>query len=149
VKALEVVALIAGAIAALLAVWATLLPLIAWFSGWRRLAEEFRADPKSRGRIVLASATLRYGAHYGGVILLDASSDGLVLSVRRPFRLAHPPLLIPWAQVAAEPTTVLGLFPATCLKLGGDAQIPLTLYNREARDRVAEFIQTAQQPEVR
>lgn len=137
---LEVVALVAGSIAALVAVGGMLLPLIAWFSGWRRLAEEFRARPDTRGGIVLGSATMRYGAHYGGVIRLDGCPTGLVLSVRAPFRLAHPPLLIPWLQVIAEPTNVLGIFPATRLELGQDARIPLTFYNNEARERVAQFI---------
>lgn len=146
-KALEVVALIAGAIAALLAVWVTLLPLIAWFSGWRRLAEEFRASPDTRGRIVLGTAAMRYGAHYSGVILLDGRATGLVLSVRRPFRLAHPPLLIPWTQVAAEFMRVLWMIPAARLELGREARIPLTFYNGSARELITRFTTTLQQPE--
>jgi hypothetical protein len=135
----QIFALVVGLIVAWLAVWAAILPFAAWFGGWRRLAEEFAAEPGTRGRIVLGTATMRYGAHYGGVILLDCRTVGLLLSVRRFFRLAHPPLLIPWAQVTAEPTKVLWIFPATRLELGRDAQIPLTFYNREARDLVERF----------
>lgn len=136
----QIVALIVGSIVALLAVWAMLLPIVAWFGGWRRLAEEFSAEPGTRGRIVLGSAAMRYGAHYGGVILLDCRTTGLVLSVRSLFRLAHPPLLIPWSQVEAEPTKLLWIFPAMRLNLGRDAQVPLIFYSPEARERVESFL---------
>lgn len=135
----QIVALVAGLVAAVAAVWAAVLPFAAWFGGWRRLAEEFAAEPGTRGRIVLGTATMRYGTNYGHVILLDCRTTGLVLSVHKLFRLAHPPLLIPWAQVAAESTKVLWIFPAMRLELGRDAHIPLTFYNREARDLVASF----------
>jgi hypothetical protein len=140
VTAPQIVALAAGSILGFLAVWAMVLPIAAWFGGWRRLAEEFAAEPGMRGRIALGTATMRYGAHYGNVILLDGRTVGLVLSVRRVFRLAHPPLLIPWTQVVAESTRVLWIFPATRLELGRDAQIPLTFFSSEARELVAGFV---------
>jgi hypothetical protein len=148
VTAPQLVALVVGLIAAWFAVWAAILPFAAWFGGWRRLAEEFAAEPGTRGRIVLGSAAMRYGAHYGGVILLDCRPTGLVLSVRKLFRLAHPPLLIPWSQVVAESTKLLWIFPAMRLELGRDAQIPLTFYNREARDLVASYTGGVDQPEA-
>jgi hypothetical protein len=148
VTSLQIVALVAGSIVGFLAVWAMVLPMAAWFGGWRRLAEEFAAEPGTRGRIALGTATMRYGAHYGNVILLDGRTSGLVLSVRRVFRLGHPPLLIPWAQVVAEPTRVLWIFPATRLELGRDAQIPLTFFNREARDLVAGRVGSVEQSGV-
>jgi hypothetical protein len=139
VTSLQIAALVAGSIVGFLAVWAMVLPMAAWFGGWRRLAEEFAAESDTRGRIALGTATMRYGAHYSNVVLLDGRTSGLVLSVRRLFRLGHPPLLIPWAQVVAEPKKVLWIFPATRLELGRDARIPLTFFNREARDLIARF----------
>lgn len=135
----QIVALVAACIAGFIAVWAMLMPLIAWFSGWRRLAEEFRAAPETRGRIVLGTATLRYGAHYNNIIRLDCRPSGLVLSVRGPFRLAHPPLLIPWPQIRAEEISVLWMIPATRLELGSDAHIPFTFLKREARELVTQY----------
>jgi hypothetical protein len=146
VTAPQVAALVAGLIAACVAVWATILPFAAWFGGWRRLAEEFAAEPNTRGRILLGTATMRYGAHYGNIIRIDCRTNGLVLSVIRLFRLAHSPLLIPWSQVVAEPTKVLWIFPATRLELGRDAQIPLTFYSREARELVAQFVGNRETP---
>jgi hypothetical protein len=90
---------------------------------------------------------MRYGGHYSNVILLDGRTAGLVLSVRRPFRLAHPPLLIPWTQVTSEWMKVLWMIPAVRLELGSDARIPLTFYNSEARELVARFTTVLQQPE--
>lgn len=145
---LEIVAVVAGALVALLAVWAMLLPIVAWFGGWRRLAEEFTAEPGTRGHILLGSAAMRYGAHYSGIILLDCRTTGLVLSTRAPFHLAHPPLLIPWSQVVAEPTKVLWVLPAMRLDLGREAQVPLTFYNTEARELVEPFLGTTGRPEL-
>ena len=51
--ALEIIAFVAESLVALLAVWAMLLPIVACFSGWRRLAEQFTAQPGTRGRILL------------------------------------------------------------------------------------------------
>jgi hypothetical protein len=146
VTAPQVAVLVAGLIVACVAVWATILPFAAWFGGWRRLAEEFAAEPDTRGRILLGTATMRYGAHYGNVIRLDCRTNGLVLSVTRVFCLAHPPLLIPWSQVMTESTKVLWIFPAMRLALGRDAQIPLTFYNREARDLVHRFTGSPEVP---
>ena len=139
----QIAALVAAGLAGLAAVFALLMPLVAWFSGWRRLAEDFRTDSETRGRIVLGTGTLRYGAHYNNVMCLDCRPEGLVLSVRGPFRLAHPPLLIPWSQVKAEDLSVLWTIPATRLELGSDAQIPLTIFKREARELVARYIRPA------
>jgi hypothetical protein len=147
VTAQQIVALVAGVIVACLAVWALVVPLAAWFGGWRRLAEEFAAQPDMRGRILLGTATMRYGANYGHVIRLDCLPNGLVLSAAWLIRLAHPPLFIPWTQVAAEPIKVPWIFPAMRLELGRDAQIPLTFYNREARELVARYSNAPARPD--
>lgn len=146
-KVPQILAVVIGSIAGILAVWAIVLPWVAWFGGWRRLAEEFAAEPGTRGRVVLGSAAMRYGAHYTGVICLDCRTTGLVLSVRTLFRLAHPPLLIPWSQVEAEPTKLLWIFPAMRLDLGRDAQVPLIFYSPEARDLVESFLDSSRQQE--
>ncbi|HTV13132.1 MAG TPA: hypothetical protein VME68_00365 [Acidobacteriaceae bacterium] len=144
--ALEIIAVVAGSLVAVLAVWAMLLPIVAWFSGWRLLAEQFAAAPGTRGRLVLGNAAMRYGAHYSGIILLDCLPAGLVLSVRKPFRLAHPPLLIPWSQVEAEPTKLLWILPATRLDLGRDAHVPLIFYSSEAREWVDPYLGASGEP---
>jgi hypothetical protein len=143
----QVLALTAGFAAAFLAILAAVLPFAAWFGGWRRLAEQFAAGPGARGRILLGTATMRYATNYGHVIRLDCRTDGLVLSVVGLFRLAHPPLVIPWSQVESEQIYVLWIFAATRLSLGRDARIPFTFYNREARDLVATFTQRRDQPQ--
>lgn len=135
----QIAAIVAAGLAGFVAVWAALMPLIAWFGGWRRLAQEFRAGPATRGRILLGTATMRYGTHYNNLMRLDCRQDGLVLSLRGPFRLAHPPLLIPWSQVKAEDIRVLWMIPAMRLELGSQAQIPLTFFKREARELVARY----------
>jgi hypothetical protein len=38
-------------------------------------------------------------AHYRNCLVIGASPTGLYLAVFLPFRLAHPPLFIPWNEV--------------------------------------------------
>jgi len=86
-------------------------------SGWGRLAETFPAPHDPGGLAV----TVREGGlgdprWYHRVAPLRASVgfDGLALGYPFPFRVGHPPLLIPWGQLRVldtglrnEETTVL------------------------------------------
>ncbi len=94
----------------LLAVWFLSLHLIAAVGGWRELARVYRAD----GPITVAAqwrnryGRLRYGTGYNGCLDVAANEVGMQLSLWRIFRPAHPPLFIPWSDIATEP--VRGVF---------------------------------------
>lgn len=134
------IAVIATSVTAFAAIWLAASYLIAWASGWSRLASEFRAASNTTvPRIRLGTASMRFGAHYGHIVGLDCQTSGLSLSVLPLFHFCHPPLLIPWNQIEAEEFKSFFFFTATRLTLGREAQIPFTFYNREARELVVRY----------
>ncbi len=80
-------------------VWGPLLVIASGVSGWHHLARRYRwrgpppagVEPLVRGRvgIIRYASTLRVARH----------ETGLFLGQLLPFRLGHPPLLIPWSAV--------------------------------------------------
>jgi hypothetical protein len=80
---------------------------VSWFfsfiTGWQLLASRYRArvgpDVKP-----LQAVRANWGSPLlgGNVYVLAATAQGLYLGVLFPFRIGHPPLLIPWRDVRAE-----------------------------------------------
>ena len=86
-----------------IAVWVAILNVLARVGGWIALAEVYPAAGGFEGdRWWFQSAQMRWRVNYGGVLTVGASPRGLYLSVLLPFRIAHPPLFIPWADISAS-----------------------------------------------
>jgi hypothetical protein len=121
-----------------LAMWCATSYLSSWMSGWQRLAEQFRFDGEFDGEVwSFCSGWLRWGARYGGVLVLGASRSGLYMRTLWFLRLGHPPLLIPWSDLEAEDRT-RWLRDGTQFVLGRDARIPLWVYKRVG-DRILSY----------
>ena len=88
-----------------LAVWFLSLHFIAAVGGWRELARVYRADTP----ITVAAewrnryGRMRYGTGYNGCLNIAANAMGMQLTLWRIFRPGHPPLFIPWSDIATEP----------------------------------------------
>jgi hypothetical protein len=80
------------------ALWFGIIKIISLL-GWQRLATHYQVDrlPLVR-RHWLSLAYVRF-IQYQSVIRAGASEEGLNLSVIFPFRVGHPPLLIPWHAI--------------------------------------------------
>lgn len=95
--------IIAGGLAALAAFWSGIVWLIAQLGGWGRLARHFATDappaPEARS-FSMASGAVGM-SRYNGALRVHVQPDGLRLSVLLPFRPGHPPVLIPWAEIAS------------------------------------------------
>jgi hypothetical protein len=80
------------------ALWCGIVKVIALL-GWQRLAASYRVDElPAVPRKWLSLAYVGF-IQYQNVIRANASSEGLGLSVIFPFRIGHPPLLIPWQAI--------------------------------------------------
>ncbi len=64
------------------------------------MAETYRFEGTFEGsRWRFTSARMRWGVNYNGCLTIGANERGLYVAVLFLFRLAHPPLFIPWSDV--------------------------------------------------
>jgi hypothetical protein len=95
----ELQLLIAGGIG----LWILILTIIARASGWATLATVYRLQESFDGqRWHLQTAQMRWATNYGNCLTVGASPRGLYLAVLFLFRPGHPPLLVPWADIAVH-----------------------------------------------
>ncbi len=92
------------------AIWCGVVALLSVVGGWSRLASVYRAEGEYTGPI-WHFQTVRMGmTRYRGVLTAGATPEGLYLAVMPLFRVAHPPLWIPWNDVEIiEQAGLLGL----------------------------------------
>jgi hypothetical protein len=79
--------------------WCGISLLLSLIGGWHRLGQSFRASEWPSGRRFLVQSGSVGGVGYRNCLTIYSSPEGLYLSVMLPFRLAHPPLFIPWEEI--------------------------------------------------
>ena len=83
--------------------WCGILLLLAHLGGWARIATEYRLwDSFEGSRWWFQSGQFGW-TNYGSCLTVGAGPRGLYFSVLFPFRPGHPPILVPWDDVAAKP----------------------------------------------
>ena len=86
--------------------WLMITFLVSLTSGWRKLAEVYRADQPFFGtRLSWQSASFR-GTSYNNSLVLGVSNQGLHIVPMLLFRAFHPALFIPWSEIVATPVTM-------------------------------------------
>jgi hypothetical protein len=74
--------------------------VVSYIGGWFSLARKFRSRaPFTGSKWGGESGMMRGFGHYRNCLVIGASPTGLYLAVFFLFRVAHPPLLIPWNEV--------------------------------------------------
>jgi len=84
-------------LAGFVAFWCFISWLIAAM-GWTYLAARYRTDAPAAAGSRLFSGGLVGGGMYRGTLIVGIQPDGLRLSVLFPFRVGHPPVLVPWSE---------------------------------------------------
>jgi hypothetical protein len=90
------------------ALWIGITAFLSWWGGWATLARAYPMTtecegPRWRFRTVLVRhANPLRGAIYRSSVTLRVNARGLCLAVGPLFRVGHPPLFIPWADVRIE-----------------------------------------------
>ena len=134
-------------IALFVAMWCAICFLLGALGGWMALAEHFRLTGTFVGRKwYMCSAQFRVFVSYSGVLTMGANDQGLYLAVLLPFRLGHPPLLIPWRFVRKAPRGLFNVF-STPLELGDSSRVRMTISSRIVR-RFEEVLGHELQPAV-
>ena len=91
-------------------VWVVAVVLVSLLSGWWGLAEQYRTEtPFPAHMRRFQRGQMRWRTNYGNILTVASDSRGLYLSVMFLFRLGHPPLFIPWADISFEDPKPLAL----------------------------------------
>ena len=81
--------------------WVSICVVISLAGGWFQLAQSYRASGDFIGPTIhWQSGSLRYVANYRSCLITGSNESGLYLGVCFLFRVAHPPLFIPWSDVS-------------------------------------------------
>ena len=87
-------------------VWMVVCKLISAVGGWKILSRDYRANSEFDGKKMwFKSIGLRRGVNYNNCITVGADKYGLYLAVFPIFRIGHPPLFFPWADISTEAGT--------------------------------------------
>ena len=107
------------------ALWSVICYSISWFSGWHRLAQQFRCERSFEGeRWRFRSGLMRWNTRFGGALMLGANREGFFIAVLFLFRIGQPPLFIPWSEITIRQRQWWAM-SQTGFVLGSEAQIPL------------------------
>jgi hypothetical protein len=108
--------------------------LISQISGWSRLAQRFSATEPFSGEIWRGqSARFRFYCGYNNCLTVGATQEALYLSVMIPFRIFHPPLLIPWQEIEAEKgKAFFGLYDTVIFRIGTEERITMRIQSKLA-----------------
>lgn len=80
-------------------VWVAICVTLSRLSGWSRLAKQFSdADFIADESAWFRSASLS-GIQYSSCLNFAVSGHGMRMSVILPFRIGHPPIVIPWSAM--------------------------------------------------
>jgi hypothetical protein len=125
------------AVPAFIAFWCVNCWLVSWQSGWRSLSKRFRAESEflaktKRGGKYPFDLCFRNWSDYTNIVWTAPEEDALYLSVVFPFRIAHPPLRIPWSEISIGTTKLLWR-KYLVFSLGNQERIPMRVSERAAR----------------
>jgi hypothetical protein len=101
--------------------------VISYTGGWASLARSFRYRSKFNGSKWRGeSGRMRGIAHYRNCLVIGANAEGLYLAVFFPFRIAHPPLFIPWNEVTFSKIRIF-FVPMVRFQLGKEHSVPFSV----------------------
>ncbi len=110
-----------------LAIWLLVSAVISFIGGWTTLAKRFRLSGAFVGqRWTGQSGQMRWIAGYSRCLTVGVSNEGLYLATMPLFRFRHPPLLVPWNEIAIAQRRIL-FFRFVRFSLGHELGIPLHL----------------------
>ncbi|MFO1523114.1 MAG: hypothetical protein U1G05_13940 [Kiritimatiellia bacterium] len=122
-------------------IWCLVLGILSSASGWARLATRFHHPDKFDGTCHHFQSARMKGVNFNSALVIGVSPQGLYLAQMILFRLFNPPLLIPWAEIHAEPFQT---FWSTGYRLTFRSFPDITLdLGRRAFDRIVAHLKSA------
>src|SRR5574341_401922 len=96
----EIALIVLAALAGVPAFFCLILFVLSKLGGWSALAERYRTDRPFQGTLWNFQFGFLGSVRYNGALTVGSGSEGLYLAVFPFLRPFHPPLLIPWHEVA-------------------------------------------------
>jgi hypothetical protein len=125
-------------IAGILGIALVALVMVSHLSGWASLAERYRCLETFAGsRWNFQYGQFRWFASYRNCLTIGADPHGLFLWIFPLFRVAHPPLFIPWREISISHKRTFWTNQLQ-FRLDNEIKIPLTI-----REGLAQKLQTA------
>lgn len=84
------------------AMWCFVSILLASIGGWRVLARHYPTGSGFHGRSFTFRSAQVGSVSYGACLTLGVNAEGLRMSILPMFRVAHPPLFVPWGDVTVR-----------------------------------------------
>jgi hypothetical protein len=120
-----------------LVVWLGISVLLSAFGGWLLLARNYRHRGTFTGsRHLFVSGQMRRFVSYSSCLIVGSGPEGMYLSILFPFRVGHPPVLIPWQDVSVSPSRFT-ILPSFTFSFAMCPSVSLRLYRGTTR-RLAE-----------
>lgn len=99
--------------------WCLIVLLISRLGSWHKLAKVYAAGPRKPEGQAHSGVTGQLGlASYRFTLTVTTAPDGFFLTISPFFRMGHPPLFIPWSEVAERSSQKLLFWDMTVLKIG-------------------------------
>jgi len=114
-----------------IAIWCVVLFLLSLIGVWSALAGNYRLHEPFNGKWHLCSGYFGW-VGYGNCLKLGADPKGLYIGMLWPFRLAHPPMRIPWRDVTAQEKG-FRWFKTVTFRFTQHPSVPLRISARVAR----------------
>ena len=109
------------------------------------MARDYRANSLFDGqKLWLKSATMRRWTNYNNCVNIGANNYGLYLSVLPLFRVGHPPLFIPWADISTEAASRRLLPDIVKFSFAKQPEVPVIL-SKKLAGRIFKLRQDSQQ----
>ena len=112
-------------------------------SGWRRIAARFPdRDGAEHRKYFPVRMSLGIGTvpvAYGGCVIVRLHPDGLGLKVIFPIRFMHPPLFIPWSEVAGCAREYTARYDVTRVTIRNEDSI-LSFYGKVGEDIYSTYL---------
>lgn len=114
--------------------WLTVCAAVSYIGGWQTLANRFRMHDIFNGaKWSMQSGQMRWLVSYGNCLTVGANPEGLFIRTMFLFSFLHPPLFIPWSEIAIRRRRFWIFGESYTLRLGRPAYIPLTIRGGLAR----------------
>lgn len=106
--------------------------VISQLGGWASLARRFKAEGPFIGeRWNWQSAQFRGWCNYNNSLSIGANPNALYMAAIVPFRLFHPPLIIPWPEIEVETGKMFfGLCDTARFRIGIEERITVRVYGK-------------------